>query len=367
MKVMKFGGTSVGSAERIKNVASLVTSSDEPVIVVLSAMSGTTDALLSIASDIRNGKSDDASEKIKSLAERYRITISELFESDVCSRKAARQAVDKYFDDLTGFVGNRDASEKNIVAFGELMSTTLMHVYLTMQGFKSALIPALDFMKTDADSQPDMKFIAGSLRGLLNDNDANVYITQGFICRNSQGDIDNLQRGGSDYSATIIGASIGATVIEIWTDIDGLHNNDPRYVADTRPVRQISFDQASLLARYGAKILHPTCVVPAREANIPVRLLNTLEPKAEGSYIFGEAPTRGLKAAAARDEADGSASVCVTAEFDNDVIRQGLEDALSAVEAIPLTDTDSNPDYCRIYKCADKITTLKTIQPWLNI
>lgn len=319
MKVLKFGGTSVGSAQRIKNVARLVSERGRNV-VVLSAMSGTTNALVEIGEYLSKGNHAGALESINRLRNHYNGVLAELFDtsdSDSGSRGAAmrgaaamlaladaRRAVDDAFDYLASMVGVdfTETDEKEILAQGELMSTAMMTAYLRMTGVDAVLLPALDFMRTDANGEPDMRYIGTRLKRRMDMKaGADLYVTQGFICRNAMGEIDNLQRGGSDYTASLVGAAIGADEIEIWTDIDGMHNNDPRYVENTLPVGELHFEEAAELAYFGAKILHPSCVVPARLSNIPVRLLNTMEPDKPGTLIYNMPPTKTIKAVAAKD------------------------------------------------------------------
>ena len=299
---MKFGGTSVGSASRIKNVASLVKSRGRNLIV-LSAMSGTTNTLVKISDHYYNGDSAGALETIDDLDQKYVDTIEVLFDSDAY-KKIARESIEESFSFLRN---KKDVSftakdEREVLSRGELMSTALMTLYLQEQGIAVVLLPALDFMRTDSNGEPDIDFLRVHLMELMRrHDDADLFITQGFICLNADGEIDNLQRGGSDYTASLIGAAIGADEIEIWTDIDGMHNNDPRYVEGTSPVNQLHFEEAAELAYFGAKILHPTCVLPAKLNNIPVRLLNTMCPEAEGTLIFNASPTHTIKAVAAKD------------------------------------------------------------------
>ena len=287
MKVLKFGGTSVGSAQRIKNVANLILADGQQKIVVLSAMSGTTNTLLEISGYFRQQNPVGAADVINRLEQKYADTINELYVQD-SNKQKAREVIREIFDYVRSF-GNRAFTifeERCIVAQGELMSTNLMNLYLLEQGVNVAFIPALEYMRIDKNAEPDFKYIEQNLKQQISANpDAQIYVTQGFICRNAYGEIDNLQRGGSDYSASIIGAAIRADEIQIWTDIDGMHNNDPRFVEGTQPVRNLNFDEAAELAYFGAKILHPTCVTPARMYNIPVRLLNTLQPEAPGTMI----------------------------------------------------------------------------------
>ena len=303
MKVLKFGGTSVGSAQRIKNVANLILADGQQKIVVLSAMSGTTNTLLEISGYFRQQNPVGAADVINRLEQKYADTINELYVQD-SNKQKAREVIREIFDYVRSF-GNRAFTifeERCIVAQGELMSTNLMNLYLLEQGVNVAFIPALEHMRIDKNAEPDFKYIEQNLKQQISANpDAQIYVTQGFICRNAYGEIDNLQRGGSDYSASIIGAAIRADEIQIWTDIDGMHNNDPRFVEGTQPVRNLNFDEAAELAYFGAKILHPTCVTPARMYNIPVRLLNTLQPEAPGTMISTVSEQDKIKAVAAKD------------------------------------------------------------------
>ena len=303
MKVLKFGGTSVGSAQRIKNVANLILADGQQKIVVLSAMSGTTNTLLEISGYFRQQNPVGAADVINRLEQKYADTINELYVQD-SNKQKAREVIREIFDYVRSF-GNRAFTifeERCIVAQGELMSTNLMNLYLIEQGISVAFIPALEYMRIDKNAEPDFKYIEQHLKQQISANpDAQIYVTQGFICRNAYGEIDNLQRGGSDYSASIIGAAIRADEIQIWTDIDGMHNNDPRFVEGTQPVRNLNFDEAAELAYFGAKILHPTCVTPARMYNIPVRLLNTLQPEAPGTIISTVSEQDKIKAVAAKD------------------------------------------------------------------
>ena len=301
MKVMKFGGTSVGSPERMKEVTKLVTKSGEPVFVVLSAMSGTTNSLVEISDYLY--KKNGANEVINRLEQKYQRHIEELYSKDE-TKQQTREFLKGEFDYLRSFTKELFTSfeEKSIVAQGEMMSTNMVTNYMKEQGINAVLLNALDFMRTDKNSEPDPIYIKEKLSAILADNEsAQVYITQGFICRNAYGEIDNLQRGGSDYTASLVGAAIGAEEIQIWTDIDGMHNNDPRVVDHTEPVHQLHFEEAAELAYFGAKILHPTCVQPAKYAGIPVRLLNTMDPDAEGTTISNATEYGKIKAIAAKD------------------------------------------------------------------
>ena len=302
MKVKKFGGTSVGSAERIRNVGKLIADCKKD-IVVLSAMSGTTNSLLEISSAVEKGDRKLSSELIDSLHDKYSATINDLYTTSDYKGKAS-EIIDEIFDELR-MLTSKDFSvalEKEIVAKGEIMSTNLMNLHLHESGINSVLIPALDIVKIDMHGEPDECFILEETKKAIDAApDADIYITQGFICRNDRGEIDNLQRGGSDYTASLLGALLGADEIEIWTDIDGMHNNDPRFVEGTTPVHNLHFEEAAELAYFGAKILHPTCILPAREHNVPVRLLNTMDPTAEGTLIENKLERNAIKAVAAKD------------------------------------------------------------------
>ena len=301
MKVLKFGGTSVGSAKRFQEVSRIITSGKKD-IVVLSAMSGTTNTLVEIAGYLANHNQDGARDTIASLHGKYNGVIQELY-SKPESKAKAQAYIDGIFQELTGITEEPfgDIQERIILSKGELMSTYMMTTFLQEKGVNAKLLPALFFMRTNALAEPDMESIKVSLNEVLQkEKEADLYITQGYICLNARGEVDNLQRGGSDYSACIIGAVTGAEEIQIWTDIDGMHNNDPRVVENTSAVRHLYFDEAAELAYFGAKILHPTCILPARYANIPVRLLNTMEPQAPGTLI-DSVPDSGIKAVAAKD------------------------------------------------------------------
>ena len=303
MKVMKFGGTSVGSPERMKGVASLVTKSGEPTFVVLSAMSGTTNTLIEISEYLYKKNPDGANEVINNLERKYQQHVEELFSTEEYKEKT-RQFLAEEFAFLRSFTKDLFTSfeAKSIVAQGEVMSTNMVTNYLQEQGIKAILLSALDFMRTDKNGEPDPQYIKEKLAAILKANEGyQIYITQGFICRNAYGEVDNLQRGGSDYTASLIGAAIDAEEIQIWTDIDGMHNNDPRIVDKTEAVRQLNFEEASELAYFGAKILHPTCVQPAKYAGIPVRLKYTMEPDAEGTIIDNVLVRGKIKAVAAKD------------------------------------------------------------------
>lgn len=302
MKVMKFGGTSVGSAERIKNVADLIMSAGQN-LVVLSAMSGTTNTLVEIATYLYNKNAVGAKDIMHRLEEKYKRHIEELYESEEF-RKQAQKYVQEVFAYLDSFTAQAitEKEEKIILAQGELISTHMMKYYLLEKGVKVELIPALDYMKIDEQDEPDYEFIRSNLTELLEKTaGAQLYLTQGYICRNCRDEVDNLKRGGSDYTASLAGAAIGAEEIQIWTDIDGMHNNDPRVVDGTSAVRHLHFEEAAELGYFGAKILHPTCIQPAKFANIPVRLLNTLEPSTPGTLINNDIESGTIKAVAAKD------------------------------------------------------------------
>ena len=303
MKVMKFGGTSVGSPKRIKEVSSLITETGEPTFIVLSAMSGTTNSLVEISNYLYKKNPDGANEIINCLENKYMLHVEELYTTEVYKQKI-REFLHDEFDYLRSFTKNLFTSfeEKSIVAQGEIMSTNMVVNYLQENGVKAVLLNALDFMRTDKNGEPDLQTIKEKLSEIMKANEGyQIYLTQGFICRNAYGEIDNLLRGGSDYTASLVGAALPAEEIQIWTDIDGMHNNDPRVVEDTEALHQLNFDEAAELAYFGAKILHPTCVLPAKYANIPVRLKNTMDPKAEGTLINNVVVKGKFKAVAAKN------------------------------------------------------------------
>ena len=302
MEVLKFGGTSVGSAIRMKEVAKLIQSKGSK-IVVLSAMSGTTNSLVEIANSLFEKKNQLAADLIEVLRSKYVKTVDELYETDGVKQRAM-ELVNSHFDFLQSFTQDSFTlhEERAVLAQGELLSTALFQLYLEENGLKACLLPALRFMRIDKDLEPDHFYIRENLERLLaENNEFEIFITQGFICRNAYGEIDNLKRGGSDYSASLIGVAIKATEVQIWTDIDGMHNNDPRIVNDTKPIHELSFDEAAELAYFGAKILHPSSILPAKTANIPVRLKSTLSPELEGTLITAKHSGVGIKAIAAKD------------------------------------------------------------------
>ena len=302
MKVLKFGGTSVGTPQRMKDVVKLITDGEQK-IVVLSAMSGTTNSLVEISDYLYKKNPEGANETINALEKKYKKHVDELYTTDDMKQQTLAFLKEE-FNYLHSFTKGIFTmfEEKIIVGQGEIISTNMVANYLIEQGYNAVLIPALEFMRTDKNSEPDLEYIREKIKVQLDENpDKEIYITQGFICRNAYGEIDNLQRGGSDYTASLIGAAVGASEIQIWTDIDGMHNNDPRYVEKTSPVNHLHFEEAAELAYFGAKILHPTCVQPAKFAGIPVKLLNTMDPTAPGTVISNETEHGKIKAVAAKD------------------------------------------------------------------
>ena len=303
MKVMKFGGTSVGKPQRMHEVANLITQDAERKIVVLSALSGTTNALVEISETMAKGDRSVAQQQIGALLAHYQNFVLELLGEETYRNKA-NEVLNEHFEFLTIIlkISFSQALNKDILAQGELLSTKLFSIYLEEKKVEHILLPALDFMTIDSDDEPQVGTIKVKLAQLLNKNkDENIFITQGYISRNAKGEVDNLKRGGSDYSASLIAAAINASVCEIWTDIDGMHNNDPRIVEKTKAIEQLSFEEAAELAYFGAKILHPASIWPAQFFNVPVRLLNTLEPTAKGTLIAEKAGSVGVKAIAAKD------------------------------------------------------------------
>ncbi|HTQ66374.1 MAG TPA: aspartate kinase [Puia sp.] len=303
MKVMKFGGTSVGKPERMHQVSQLITKDAEKKIVVLSALSGTTNALVEIGQSIAIGEREKAKQQIDKLESHYESFIEQLVKTPQ-SQKKAKSIITEHFEFLNIIlkISFSEALNKDILAQGELLSTKLFSVYLEEKGIPHILLPALEFMSIDIHDEPQLNAIRLKLNQLLQKyKDSSLFITQGYICRNAKGEVDNLKRGGSDYTASLIAAAINASVCEIWTDIDGMHNNDPRIVKKTIPVEQLSFDEAAELAYFGAKILHPTCIWPAQQQNVPVKLLNTMQPDAPGTIIEENAIRSGIKAIAAKD------------------------------------------------------------------
>ena len=302
MKVLKFGGTSVGSAERMKEVAVLVLDGQKK-IVVLSAMAGTTNSLVEIANYLYKKNHDGANEVINRLERTYFNEVNALYSTEEFRSKGL-ELIRNHFDYIKSFTKDLFTvfEEKAILAQGELISTAMFNYFLQEKGCRSVLLPSLDYMRIDKNNEPDAPYIRENLNRMLEEYpDADIFITQGYICRNAFGEVDNLQRGGSDYSASLIGAAILATEIQIWTDIDGMHNNDPRYVDNTKSIHDLSFDEAAELAYFGAKLSHPTSVLPAKLNNIPVRLLNTMDPNADGTLISSHQCKNRISAVAAKD------------------------------------------------------------------
>jgi aspartate kinase len=298
MRVLKFGGTSVGSAERMHALVDII-NDGVPKIVVLSAMSGTTNNLVEINNALHAKDNDKAKKLIDTMHSKYKEVVKQLYKTEKEQTKG-NQLIDYLRDFIKDIFTVND--ERAILAQGELLSTALFHYYLEEAGVDSVLLPALNFMRIDENEEPDMKYIETHIQSELDKyKDSKLFITQGYICRNAFGDIDNLKRGGSDYTGTIIGAAIRSDEIQIWTDIDGMHNNDPRVVDKTYPIAELSFDEAAELAYFGAKILHPTCILPAQMRNIPVRLLNTMQPQAKGTLISSKSTKDSIKAVAAKD------------------------------------------------------------------
>lgn len=303
MKVMKFGGTSLGSPQRMKEVAKLITADVDSKIVVLSALSGTTNALVEISSTLACGNKNEAKLQIDALEQHY-LTFIELLLNEDDAKLKAKQLLAEHFEFLTIIlkISFSEALNKDILAQGELLSTKLFSIYLAEQNIHHVLLPALDFMTIDSFDEPQIGTIKVKLAQLMQRNkDTNIFVTQGYISRNAKGEVDNLKRGGSDYSASLIAAAVNASVCEIWTDIDGMQNNDPRVVDKTLPIEQLSFEEAAELAYFGAKILHPASIWPAQYYNVPVRLLNTMDPTAIGTLISEDAASVGVKAIAAKD------------------------------------------------------------------
>jgi len=303
MKILKFGGTSVGKPSRMHQVANIVTSQKGAKIVVLSALSGTTNTLVKIGEQLDKGKLDIAAVEIENLYQHYLAFQTDLVKEENSLAKS-NYVINEHFSFMRSLlkVSFNELYTKELLAQGELMSTKLFSIYLEEIGFRNVLLPALEFMAINDNDEPDMDLIKSRLNKLLSDSNSNdLFITQGYICLNAQQKIDNLKRGGSDYTASLIGAAIKAEKVEIWTDIDGMHNNDPRVVEKTKPVADLSFDEASELAYFGAKILHPSSILPAKQYNVPVQLKNTMDPEAIGTLISAEEKTKKIKAIAAKD------------------------------------------------------------------
>lgn len=303
MKIMKFGGTSVGKPERMHQVKDLITRDNQKKIVVLSALSGTTNALVGIGEALADADKELAKKRIDLLHAHYLTFYKDLLKSD-SARKKAEKIIAEHFEFLNIIlkISFNEAINRDILAQGELLSTKLFYTLLQELDIPAVFLPALDFMSIDENHEPELKKISEKVKSILkNYPEESIFVTQGYICKNHRNEVDNLKRGGSDYSASLIGAAINAEVVEIWTDIDGMHNNDPRIVDQTRPIAQLSFDEAAELAYFGAKILHPASIWPAQQYNIPVKLLNTMEPDAIGTTITAKEQGTGVKALAAKD------------------------------------------------------------------
>ena len=304
MQVWKFGGTSVGKPERMHSIRNLITEDSGRKIVVLSALSGTTNSLIAIGESLKVNNDAEAIEKIDALYAHYQVFIEALYKTEEGYTKG-KTIIENEFNFIRSLVNIKPFSlkqEKAIVAEGELLSTQMFEAYLHEEGVSSALLPALDFMLIDADNEPVLSFTEEKLTAMLSQlEDKQIFITQGFICRNPRGEVDNLKRGGSDYTASLVGGAIRAEEIQIWTDIDGMHNNDPRIVKRTFPVRELTFEEAAELAYFGAKILHPSTITPAKMRGVPVRLKNTMEPNAYGTLIADKSTDSEIKAIAAKD------------------------------------------------------------------
>ena len=303
MKVMKFGGTSVGKPERMAEIRKLITKGDEPKIIVLSALSGTTNSLTEISHFLASGDRTSAKQRIDALELHYQNFIIQLVKSEEDYQKA-KDVLSEHFEFLNIIlkISYSEALNKDILAQGELLSTKLFSIYLHEQNIPHVWLAALDFMTIDPSGEPQVGSIKVKLSQLLQSHkDTKLFVTQGYICRNAKGEVDNLKRGGSDYSASLIAAAVNASVCEIWTDIDGMHNNDPRIVKNTKPIKHLCFDEAAELAYFGAKILHPASIWPAQYFNFPVKLKNTMEPDAPGTLIEGQSDSEGVKAIAAKD------------------------------------------------------------------
>jgi aspartate kinase len=304
MQVWKFGGTSVGKPERMKSIRQLITEDGQPKIVVLSALSGSTNTLLSISASLNAGNAAEAKEKANELRAHYDQFLTELYSTPAGLGKgqAIIQKEFAFIDRLIATAPYTLKQEKEMVALGELLSTQIFEAFLQEEGVSSTLLPALDFMVIDEDNEPVLAQIEQKLAAILAPvNDKQILVTQGFICRNPAGEVDNLKRGGSDYTASLIGGAVQAEEIQIWTDIDGMHNNDPRIVKNTFPIRELSFAEAAELAYFGAKILHPSTITPAKLKGVPVRLKNTMEPLAFGTLISEKSTDIEIKAIAAKD------------------------------------------------------------------
>lgn len=303
MKIMKFGGTSVGRPERMHQVKNLLTRCNERKIVVLSALSGTTNSLVEIGEALATNDKILAKQKIDELYAHYQNFYKELLKTEAARAKAV-EIIEEHFEFLNIIlkISYNEAINRDILAQGELLSTKLFFTLLEEENIPAVFLLALDFMSIDQACEPELQKISFKINSIISQHpEETIFITQGFICKNHLNEIDNLKRGGSDYTASLLAAAIQASACEIWTDISGMHNNDPRIVDQTKPIAELSFDEAAELAYFGAKILHPASIWPAQQYNIPVRLLNTGDPDAHGTLIKADVTTKGVKAVAAKD------------------------------------------------------------------
>ncbi len=301
MKILKFGGTSLGNSQRIKSVARIVRR-NENCIVVCSAMAGVTNALEDTALAWKINNMELARTRLDIIKNGFEQTCYELFETHDKATTIIG-SLQFHFDKANVALEQPYSEDKRMVllTLGEIVTSEIFVAYLSYLEVYSRLVNILDVIRLNDQDEPVPDDILRRARMKGNIAEQGIYITQGFICRDHTGKIANLKRGGSDYTATLLGAALGAAIIEIWTDIDGLHNNDPRYVSNTFPVRELSFAEAAELAYFGAKILHPACVWPARRYNIPILLKNTINPEARGTIIQSGLHTGGIKAVAAKD------------------------------------------------------------------
>jgi aspartate kinase len=303
MLVLKFGGTSVGKPERMRKIADLLLSTPGKKIVVLSALRGTTNTLVKIGDYLLSQSPDAAAREINDLERHYEVFSKDLFSTEAY-KAIGQEIVSRYFSLFRLLAAGRfdDRSYRELLAQGELISTELFYHHLQERKISSRLLPALHFMSIDENNEPELDKISERLKPLVQTlGNVDILVTQGYICRNHNNEIDNLKRGGSDYTASLIGAAIRASEVQIWTDIDGMHNNDPRIVKKTFPIAELTFDEASELAYFGAKILHPSTIVPAQRFGVPVRLKNTMDEKAAGTLISDKGSKGQFKAIAAKD------------------------------------------------------------------
>lgn len=302
MKVLKFGSAAIGSVDKIQAVASIV-EKEKNNIIVLSSIKGTAETLAEISKYLYNKNQEGAFELINQLDDTYTSLISDLFETEeyrVKALKFIRWRIDyirSFSKDLFTLF-----EERIVMSQGELISTDIFSFYFSERGTKAITIPALDFVRTDKNSVPDQDFLKEQLGPLLNvSEDVDLFMTQGYICRNVYGEIDDLRKGGSDYTASLIGSSLKLEEIQIWADVDVMQNNDSRYIKGTKAIRKLNFDEAAELTYFGEKILHPSSILPAKIANVPVRLKNTMNPDAEGTLISNDTDPGVIKAVAAKE------------------------------------------------------------------